>query len=103
MIIQLIVFGAIGSPSFLKGLNEAENFSKCGDEASRPRVFLHMNTHVFLGADGSLSSPEGKTKFQNHLLPHPQWSWHKAAKVVCKASAARCIKQGYHLQFNWGS
>lgn len=47
MIIQLIVFGAIGSPTILKGLNEAQNLSKCGDEASCPRVFRHMTTHVF--------------------------------------------------------
>lgn len=34
-------------PFFQKGLNEAENLSKCGEKASRPRVSLHMTTHVF--------------------------------------------------------
>lgn len=94
MIIQLIIFGAIGSLPFLKGLNEAENLSKCGDEAPCPRVFLHMTTHVFWERIALFAllraKPSSPSSYQS-TVGLAQSS--PVEKVVCQASAARCTPE----------
>lgn len=88
MIIQLIIFGALGSLPFLKGLNEAENLSKCGDEASCPCVFLHMTTRVFREWMALFTLLRAKPSSPTT----PPWSWHKA--VLWKKLFARQVHLG---------